>query len=58
MLNACPELGQTHELVRDFARILAQRTGAHLPDWISSARDAQLPGITGFARGLIADFEA
>nr|WP_225859668.1 transposase [Streptomyces albicerus] len=58
VLDACPELEQTHELVRDFAQILAQRTGADLPDWISSARDAQLPGITGFARGLIADLEA
>ncbi|MFF3712867.1 transposase [Streptomyces phaeochromogenes] len=58
VLDACPELVQTHELVRDFAQILAQRTGADLPDWISSARDAQLPGITGFARGLIADLEA
>ncbi|WP_327666678.1 MULTISPECIES: transposase [Streptomyces] len=58
VLDACPELEQTHELVRDFAQMLAQRTGADLPDWIRTVRDAELPGITGFARGLTADLEA
>ncbi|MDQ1022564.1 transposase [Streptomyces umbrinus] len=58
VLDACPELEQTHELVRDFAQMLTQRTGADLPDWISTARAAQLPGITGFARGLTSDLEA
>ncbi|MFJ1975241.1 transposase [Streptomyces sp. NPDC087903] len=58
VLDACPELEQTHELVRDFAQMLTQRTGADLPDWINTARAAQLPGITGFARGLTSDLEA
>lgn len=58
VLDACPELEQTHELVRDFAQMLTQRTGADLPDWINTARTAQLPGITGFARGLTSDLEA
>ncbi|MFP3989487.1 transposase [Streptomyces sp. E11-3] len=58
VLDTCPELHQTHELVRDFAQMLAHRTGAALPDWISTARTAQLPGITSFAHGLTADLEA
>jgi len=58
VLDACPELEQTHELVQDFARMLTQRTGAELPDWINTTRAAQLPGITGFARGLTSDLEA
>ncbi|MEU5346897.1 hypothetical protein AB0H18_39800 [Streptomyces sp. NPDC020766] len=36
VLDACPELERTHELVRDFAQTLARRTGADLPDRISS----------------------
>lgn len=37
VLDACPELEQTHELVRGFAQMLTQRTGADLPDWIRTA---------------------
>lgn len=38
--------------------MLTQRTGAELPDWINTARAAQLPGITRFARGPTSDLEA
>jgi transposase len=58
VLDACPELDQTHQLVRAFTQMLARRTGADLPDWISTARAARLPGITGFAHGLTTDLEA
>ncbi|MEU5347338.1 transposase [Streptomyces sp. NPDC020766] len=58
VLGTCPELEQTHGLVRDFAQMLTQRTGAELPDWINTARAAQLPGITRFARGPTSDLEA
>ncbi|MFF7947685.1 ISL3 family transposase [Streptomyces griseorubiginosus] len=58
VLDACPELDRTHELVRGFTQMLAQRTGADLPDWISSARATRLPGITGFAHGLTTELEA
>ncbi|MEV6175359.1 ISL3 family transposase [Streptomyces sp. NPDC051954] len=58
VLEGCPELEQTHDLVRDFTRMLTQRTGGDLPHWIDSARAAQLPGMTGFATGLTADLEA
>ena len=58
VLEACSELDQTHGLVRDFAQMLARRAGADLPDWISTARAAPLPGLTGFANGLTTDLEA
>ncbi|MFF4506899.1 transposase [Streptomyces sp. NPDC001401] len=58
VLSTCPELVQTHNLVRDFAQIRALRTGADLPNWINTARAAQLPGITGCAHGLTTDLEA
>ncbi|MEV5843616.1 transposase [Streptomyces sp. NPDC051985] len=57
VLGVCPELEQAHGLVRDFARMLAQRTGAELPGWIDTARAGRLPGITGFAGGLTADLD-
>ena len=58
VLDVCPELGRTHELVRNFAQTLTQRTGSDLPDWINTVCAAQLPRITGFARGLTPDLEA
>ncbi|MGQ4437234.1 hypothetical protein [Streptomyces sp. SAS_260] len=41
VLDACPELDQTHTLVRDFAQMFTGRTGADLLGWISTARAAQ-----------------
>ncbi|WP_266836638.1 hypothetical protein [Streptomyces sp. NBC_00038] len=38
--------------------MLARRTGSDLPDWTDTARDARLPGITGFAHGLTTDLQA
>ncbi|MEU9171542.1 ISL3 family transposase [Streptomyces sp. NPDC048420] len=58
VLDACPELERTHQLVRGFSRMLTQRTSADLPDWINTASTSQLPGINGFARGLTSDLEA
>jgi transposase len=58
VLDACPELEQAHQLVRNFARMLTQRTAVGLLDWINDASTLQLPGITGFARGLTTDLDA
>ncbi|MFJ6088349.1 hypothetical protein ACIQI8_44050 [Streptomyces sp. NPDC092369] len=58
VLDGCPELEQTHDLVRDFVWMLAQRTGADLPRRMDGARAAQLPGMTGLATGLAADLKA
>ncbi|MFE5923681.1 transposase [Streptomyces sp. NPDC056468] len=32
--------------------------GTHLPEWITEAADANLPGISNFAVGLHSDFDA
>jgi transposase len=58
VLNACPELATTHRLVRDFGDMLTQQTGVLLPAWIEHAAEANLPGLTGFARGLTSDLNA
>ena len=38
--------------------MLTQLTGQNLPQWISDARAAALPGISSFARGLEQDIDA
>jgi transposase len=38
--------------------MLTQLTGQNLPHWISEARDAGLPGLSSFARGLEQDLDA
>jgi hypothetical protein len=58
VLDDCPELDQTHQPVPAFTQMFARRTGADLPDWISTARATQLPGVTGFAHELTTDLEA
>jgi hypothetical protein len=38
--------------------MLTQLTGQNLPQWISDARAAELPGISSFAKGLEQDLDA
>jgi transposase len=38
--------------------MLTDLTGQDLPNWIATARDAGLPGIASFAKGLEHDLEA
>jgi transposase len=38
--------------------MLARLTGQDLPQWISSARDVGLPGLSSFAKGLEQDLDA
>lgn len=47
-----------HQLVRGFGDMLTQQTGVFLPAWIDEALTADLPGPTGFARGLTNDLDA
>ncbi|MFF7476826.1 ISL3 family transposase [Streptomyces sp. NPDC008092] len=58
VLDVCPELATAHQLVRDFGDMLTQQTGVFLPAWIDEAAAADLPGLTGFARGLTNDLDA
>ena len=58
ILDHCPELHAASAQVRAFAAMLTQLTGHDLPQWISDARDAGLPGISSFAKGLEQDLDA
>lgn len=58
ILDRCPELRAASDQVRAFAAMLTQLTGHDLPQWIAAARDAGLPGISSFAKGLEQDLDA
>jgi transposase len=58
LLERCPELQAASGHVRAFATMLTQLTGQDLPQWISDARGAELPGISSFAKGLEQDLDA
>jgi transposase len=58
VLDRCPELATAADLVRSFAEMLTSLHGERLGEWMTTARQAGLPGITGFATGLINDLEA
>jgi transposase len=59
ILDRCPELRTGHQLVREFATMLTNRTGdTTLTEWITTAATACLPGITTFAQSLTADLDA
>ena len=38
--------------------MMTQLTGQDLPQWISDTRDANLPGLSSFAKGLEQDLNA
>ncbi len=38
--------------------MLTQLTGHNLPQWITDVRDADLPGMSSFAKGLEQDLDA
>jgi transposase len=38
--------------------MIAELTGRDLPQWMAAARDAGLPGIVSFAKGLEQDLDA
>jgi transposase len=58
ILDRCPELQAASDQVRTFAAILTELTGQDLPQWITDARSAGLPGIASFAKGLEQDLDA
>jgi transposase len=58
ILDRCPELATTVQLVRSFAAMLTGLHGGGLGEWIATAQRAELPGITGFANGLTSDLDA
>lgn len=58
ILDRCPELQAATDLVRGFATMITKLTGQDLPQWMEAARDAALPGIASFAKGLEQDLDA
>ncbi|HEY0934490.1 MAG TPA: ISL3 family transposase [Trebonia sp.] len=58
ILDRCPELRAASALVRGFAAMITELTGQDLPQWMAAARDAALPGISSFAKGLEQDLDA
>jgi transposase len=58
VLDRCPELQAASGLVRGFATMIADLSGQDLPQWMAAAREAALPGISSFAKGLEQDLDA
>jgi transposase len=58
ILDRCPELQAASGQVRAFAAMITELTGQDLPQWMAAARDAGLPGISSFAKGLEQDLDA
>ncbi|MEU9388262.1 ISL3 family transposase, partial [Streptomyces sp. NPDC048279] len=58
VVDRCPELASAAELTSSFAEMLTTLSGEGLPEWITEATDANLPGINSFAVGLNSDFDA
>jgi transposase len=58
VLERCPELRAASDQVRSFAAMLTQLTGQDLPQWIAGTREACLPGLASFAKGLEQDLDA
>nr|WP_153506892.1 ISL3 family transposase [Streptomyces alkaliterrae] len=58
VLARCPELEAAAELISSFAEILTMLDGHRLPEWITDASQARLPGISTFADHLESDFDA
>jgi transposase len=58
ILDRCPELQAASGQIRAFAAMITGLTGHDLPQWMAAARDAALPGISSFAKGLEQDLDA
>ena len=58
LLARCPELQAASDHIRAFAEMLTKLGGRDLPQWISDVRDAELPGLSSFAKGLEQDLDA
>ncbi len=58
ILDRCPGLATAADLVRSFTAMLTGPHGNRLQSWITTAEQAALPGIIGFATGLTSDLHA
>ncbi|MFG2919765.1 ISL3 family transposase, partial [Kitasatospora sp. NPDC048298] len=58
LLARCPELATAAERVRDFALMMKNLDGEHLPEWIEQTEATNLPPLRNFARHLRQDLDA
>ena len=58
ILDRCPELQAASAHIRAFATMITELTGQDLPQWMAATREAGLPGISSFAKGLEQDLDA
>jgi len=54
----CAHLERLHQHVRSFAKIMAQRRGRELPDWLEAVEADELPELRSLAAGLRRDLPA
>ncbi|WP_247694602.1 hypothetical protein [Streptomyces sp. B93] len=55
LLEHCPALGRTHDLVRQFAAMLDTRDAAPLADWLEQLTTAGLPALASLANAIRED---
>ncbi|MEU9473698.1 ISL3 family transposase [Streptomyces avermitilis] len=55
LLEHCPELNRSHDLVRQFAAMLDTRDATSLPDWLDQLASSRLPALAGFAKAIRED---
>ncbi|EFE64774.1 conserved hypothetical protein [Streptomyces viridosporus ATCC 14672] len=58
LLEHCPELRRTHDLVRRFASVLDNRDATSLPSWLDEVSHSGLPPLAGIAGALHEDQHA
>lgn len=58
LLGRCPELQSARELVQAFFRLVRQREGDALENWVSAVERSDIPELIQFAVGLRRDWEA
>ncbi|MFD5343300.1 transposase [Streptomyces anulatus] len=58
VLAHCPELDALTRHVRSFARMLAEREGGRLPEWLDAVRQEDLPTLHTLAAGIDRDRDA
>ncbi|MDX2827934.1 transposase [Streptomyces ipomoeae] len=55
LLEHCPELNRSHDLVRQFAAMLDTRDATPLPDWLDQLASSRLPALAGLAKAIRED---
>ncbi|MEV6325575.1 hypothetical protein AB0M45_31045 [Nocardia sp. NPDC051787] len=58
LVAACPEMTDLARLVAEFAHLMTERRGSDLDSWMKQVREARLPELDPFLRGLDQDHDA